>query len=118
MSEASRKRLRGRVAKPRALAPLFATRSRATPNNIPQIQSLFQATLGLICIYCLGGLIVLIGYLRLFRLRGVTTFSFIMGHSSKKSLLSLLVFSFVLMRKLIIPQLNVVTKSLRMSCKG
>ena len=72
----------------------------------------------MVCIYSLGGLIGLIGYLRLFRLHGVTTFAFIIRHSSKKSHLSLLVFSFVLIRRLIIPQLNVVTKSLRKSCEG
>ena len=107
----------GKAPCPRAFFryPLVRDSQQYSPNT-ELVLSCFESDI--VCIYSLGGLIGLIGYLRLSRLNGVTTFSFIIGHSSKKSLLSLLVFSFVLMRKLIIPQLNVVTKSLRMSCKG
>ena len=107
----------GKAPCPRALFryPLARDSKQYSPNTV-LVLSYFGSDI--VCIYSLGGLIGLIAYLRLFRLHGVTTFSFIIRHSSQKSLLSLLVFNFVLMRKLIIPQLNVVTKSLRMSCKG
>ena len=116
------------MAKPLALAPSFANHSRTTP----PIQSLFLATLRLI-LYCLGSLIALIGCLRLFRLHGVTTFSFILRLNSKVAFQSpcflFFVFWGVERRRHCFcsmitwkfnssAQLNVVTKSLLMSRKG
>ena len=94
--------------------------------------SLFLATLRLI-LYCLGSLIAFIGCLRLFRLHGVTTFSFILRLNSKVAFQSpwflFFVFWGVERRRHCFcsmitwkfnssAQLNVVTKSLLMSCKG
>ena len=82
----------GKAPCPRALFryPLARDSKQYSPNT-ELVLSYFGSDI--VCIYSLGGLIGLIGYLRLSRLNGVTTFSFIIGHSSKKSLLSLLVFS-------------------------
>ena len=104
-------------------SPSLATHSRTTP----PIQSLFLATLRL------GSLTAFIGCLRLFRLHGVTTFSFILRLNSKVAFHSpcflFFVFWGVERRRHCFcsmitwkfnssAQLNVVTKSFLMSSKG